>query len=265
MVGGLIYTYGGYSTGYQIEPVPRFSLLIAFNATTGNVAWTLNAGIMPGAAANGYITGLSQYDGQMYCIGKGTTATSVTAQQQVGGSVVIQGSVLDTSAGSSSATLKAMFPYGVPAISDANMSVWMDYLYMQNATLLNAPPDCTGVPVTLTAVSSTGTTVNLGTVTSDSDGQFAYQWTPTTAGFYTVYATFAGTNAYFESYGETAASVAITSASATATPTPTVTPTSTSTASNVNTNTLAMYLIIVAIAIIIAIAVVGLLILRKKP
>ena len=118
-------------------------------------------------------------------------------------SVVIQGSVLDKSPGSSSATLTAMFPNGVPAISDDNMSVWMDYLYMQNATLLNNPPDCTGVPVTLTAVSSTGTTVNLGTVTSDSDGHYAYQWTPTTTGFYTIYATFAGTNSYFESYGET--------------------------------------------------------------
>ena len=47
-----------------------------------------------------------------------------------------------------------MYPNGVPAISDANMSVWMDYLYMQNATLLNSPPDCIGVPVTLTAIAS---------------------------------------------------------------------------------------------------------------
>ena len=88
----------------------------------------------------------------LYGLGKGTTATSVTAQQQVGGSVLIQGSVLDTSAACSTAAVKAKFPYGVPAISDDNMSAWMDYLYMQNATLLNSPPDCTGVPVTLTAV-----------------------------------------------------------------------------------------------------------------
>ena len=67
----------------------------------------------------------------------------------MGGSVLIQGSVLDKSPASSSATLTAMYANGVPAISDANMSVWMDYLHMQNSTLLNNPPDCTGVPVTL--------------------------------------------------------------------------------------------------------------------
>ena len=110
----------------------------------------------------------------------------MTAQQQVGGSVLIQGSVLDTSPGSSSATLKAMFPNGVPAISDANMSVWMDYLYMQNSTLLNNPPECIGVPVTLTAVSSTGTTVNLGTVTSNYLGNYAYPVDPNNRQDYTL-------------------------------------------------------------------------------
>ena len=95
------------------------------------------------------LVGQSIYDGNLYGIGKGPTSTTVTAQQQVGGSVLIQGSVLDTSPVSSSATLTAKFPNGVPAISDANMSVWMDYLHMQNSTLLNTPPNCIGVPVTL--------------------------------------------------------------------------------------------------------------------
>ena len=154
MVGGNIYGYAGYSIGYQINPIPRFEMLVCVNATTGDITYTLNGGVFPLAAADGYVIGEGINDGNLYCIGQGTTSTTVTAQQQVGGSVLIQGSVLDTSPASSTAAVTAMYPNGVPAISDANMSVWMDYLHMQNATLLNAPPDCIGVPVTLTAVSS---------------------------------------------------------------------------------------------------------------
>ena len=263
MVGGNIYVYAGYSLSYQINPVPRFSEIICVNATTGDTTYTLNGGVCPSAASNGYLIGNSIFDGNMYCIGQGPTSTSVTAQQQVGGSVLIQGSVLDTSPASSDPTLKAMFSDGVPAISDDNMSVWMDYLHMQNSTLLNAPPDCMGVPVTLTAVSSTGTTVNLGTVTSDSDGQFAYQWNPTTAGLYTVYATFAGDHSYFESYGETHATVASTT-TATATPTSTSTPAPTA-ASNATNNTSLLYGILVAVIIAIIIGLFAVVLtLRKK-
>ena len=263
MVGGNIYTYGGYSTGYQLDPVPRFAMLICINATTGNVEWTLNGGVMPAAAANGYVIGYSQYDGKDYCIGKGPTSTTVTAQQQVGGSVLIQGSVLDKSPDSSSATLTAMCPNGVPAISDANMSAWMDYLHMQNATLLNAPPDCNGVPVSLTAIAPDGTSINIGTVTSDGTGQFAYQWNPTTPGLYGIHATFAGTNSYFSSYSETHATVSI-ATSTTNSPTPTATSTTT-TQSVVSNSDLVTYLVVGIIAIIIAIAIATILMLRKKP
>jgi hypothetical protein len=238
MVGGNIYAYAGYSILYQINPIPRFAMMTCVNATTGDTTWTLNGGVWPAAAADGYIIGVGINDGKLYCIGKGPTSTTVTAQQQVGGSVLIQGSVLDTSSASSSATLTAMLANGVPAISDANMSVWMDYLHMQNSTLLNSHQNCNGVPVTLTAVSSSGTTVNIGTVTSDGGGHFAYQWNPPTSGLYTVYATFAGANSYFSSYAETSATV------------------------NTSPTT---YIIIGIIVIIIAIAIATILILRKKP
>jgi hypothetical protein len=256
MVGGNIYAYAGYSIGYQLNPIPRFAMITCTNATTGDITWTLTSGIFPVAAADGYVIGEGINDGNLYCIGQGPTSTTVTAQQQVGGSVLIQGSVLDKSPASSSATLTAMFENGVPAISDAYMSVWMNYLHMQNSTLLNAPPDCTGVPVTLTAISSTGATINLGTVTSDGGGHFFYQWTPTTAGVYTIYATFAGTNSYFSSYSETSATVAITAASPT--PTPTTTPTA-----FVTSSTLMTYIVVAVIVIIIAIAIATVLMLRK--
>ena len=110
LVGGNLYAYAGYSLGYQLNPVPRFAMMVCINATTGDIIYTLNGGVCPTAAANGYVIGSSIYDGNLYCLGKGPTSTTVTAQQQVGGSVLIQGSVLDTSPASSSATLTAMFP-----------------------------------------------------------------------------------------------------------------------------------------------------------
>ena len=99
LVDGKLYVYAGYSTHYQINPVPRFSMILCINATTGDIIYTLNGGVAPGAAANGYLTGDSVFDGSLYCLGKGPTSTSVTAEQQVGGSVLIQGSVFDTSSG----------------------------------------------------------------------------------------------------------------------------------------------------------------------
>jgi hypothetical protein len=178
------------------------------------------------------------------------------AQQQVGGSVLIQGSVLDKSLASSSADLAAKYPNGVPAISDADMSVWMDYLHMQNATLLNNPPNCIGVPVSLDALDANGNSIHIGTVTSYGSGVFNYQWTPTTPGLYQIYATFGGSNSYYSSYAQTGATV-----SATSTPIPTLTSIAQSSVSN---SDMLMYLAIGVVAIIIAIAVVGVLILRKK-
>jgi hypothetical protein len=256
LVGGNLYEYAGYSPGYQINPVPRFSMMLCINATTGKTEWTLNGGVIPTAASGGYIIGSGIFDGNLYCVGKGPTSTAVTAQQQVGGSVLIQGSVLDTSSGCSSATLTAMFANGVPAISDENMSVWMDYLYMQNSTLLNAPPDCIGVPVTLTAVDSNGNAVTIGTATSDYQGNYGFQWTPTIPGLYHIYATFAGSNSYYTSLASTYATVATA-----ATPVPTASPVT----GLATTSDLLTYIVAVAIAIIIAIAIATVLILRKRP
>ena len=37
---------------------------------------------MPDAAADGYVAAYGQYDGNIYCVGKGTTSTTVSAQRQ---------------------------------------------------------------------------------------------------------------------------------------------------------------------------------------
>jgi hypothetical protein len=218
----------------------------------------LNGGVVPVAAANGYVIGTGTYDQSYYCIGKGPTKTTVTTMA-AGTSVLIQGSVVDTSAATQEHRSQVMFPNGVPAIADKNMSEWMDYLYMQNATMLNNPPQFTGVPVSLDALDPNGNYMHVGDVTSDGSGIFMYQWTPTTPGLYKVYATFSGSESYFSSYAETGATVA--SAAATTTPAPTTT----SAPSNLaTTSDLMTYIVAVGIAIIIAIAIVGALILRKK-
>jgi hypothetical protein len=249
MAGGNIYGYAGYSTSYQIDPVPRFAMLTCTNATTGEVTYTLNGGVYPVAAANGYVIGFGIFDGTLYCKGKGQTTTSVTIQNDVvnsGATALIKGNVFD----------KSPISIGTPAVSDASMSEQMDYLHMQNATLLNNPPKEVGVSVTLTAVDPNGNPVTIGTTTTDSAGYYALNFVPDKVGIYTVTATFAGTNGYFSSNSETKLSV--------------VAPVTTTATSNqisvgaTSTDTLLMALIGGVIAIIITIIAIGIALVKTR-
>jgi hypothetical protein len=247
MVDGKLYVYAGYSIGYQINPVPRFATLICINATNGDTIYTLNGGVAPSAAANGYLIGSSVYDGNLYCVGKGQTSTTVTIQNNVitnHATTLITGNILDQSPAQPN----------TPAVADASMSEWMDYLHMQNSTLLNNPPTPEGVPITLTAVDPNGNIITVGTTTTDSEGNYAINFVPESTGMYTIKATFDGTNAYYESHSEAHLSV-ITGSEATSTTSPI----------NYETNNDTMMTVTVGmgIAIIIAIAI-GVLILRKK-
>ena len=60
----------------------------------------------------------------------------------------------------------------------------MDYLHMQNATLLNNPPTPTGVPVKLAYQMADGNWQDIDEVTSDAFGNFALTWTPSAEGKY---------------------------------------------------------------------------------
>jgi hypothetical protein len=210
MVGGNIYAYAGYSIGYQINPIPRFAMMTCVNASTGNITYTLNGGVWPLAAANGYVIGLGIYDGNLYCVGKGQTSTSVTIQDDVvakGDTVLIKGNVLDQSPASQDYASQVRFPNGVPAVADEDMSEFMDYLHMQNATLLNNPPMPNGVPVTIDAIDPSGDFVHIGDVTSDFSSMFKMLWTPEEEGEYTILAGFSGSDSYWSSYAETALGV----------------------------------------------------------
>jgi hypothetical protein len=163
------------------------------------------------------------------------------------------GTVMDVSAGATQEAVAANFPNGLPCVSDASMSQWMEYVYEQQPN----PSNTTGVPVTLTAIDPNGNTVTLGTTTTDQSGFYSLTYTPPIPGHYTVIATFAGTGGYYGSYAESA----FYASNPPSTPVPTATP-----VSNVATMSgLTIGIVAAAIAIIIAIAIVGLLILRKKP
>jgi len=255
--------YANTATVYGLQPKTRFHSLYDINATDGSFLWNLPLGpITPESIADGYLIGADGENGIEYCIGQGASTTTVTAQQQVGGSVLIQGSVMDSSPGKLAVGGGSPLNVPTPAISDANMSVWMDYLYGQNATLINNPPQCNGVPVTLTAVGPDGSVTNIGTTTSNYQGHFGFQWTPTTQGLYTIYATFAGSNSYWASSASTSATYSTVSTSTTTTAAPSTT---TAAQSSVSNSDLMTYLIVGVIAIIVAIAIATVLIIRRKP
>jgi hypothetical protein len=230
------------------------------NATTGDLIWDMASWVFPFSmnVGDGVLTYWNNYDGQLYAIGQGPTRLTVTApdtEQTVGTPLVIRGTVMDVSPGTQETAPKYDFPNGVPAVSDASESAWMEYVYMQKAE----PFGTTGVPVTLTAIDPNGNTVTLGQTTSDSSGMFTATWAPTLSGNYTIIATFAGSNSYYGSSSETSIYAGAKPATTQTTPTP-------SPVSNVATMSgLTIGIAVAIIAIIIAIAIVGLLLLRRKP
>lgn len=248
-VGANGVLYYSTSTTYSLMPRTRFHEILAINETTGKFLWKLPMDINPTAVADGYLAGIDSEDGMQYVIGKGKTATTVTAPLtavSAGTGLMIQGSILDMSIGKPN----------TPAVSDANMGEWMDYLYGQNATLINNPPKPNGVSVRLSAIDPNGNVVDIGPVTSDSGGLYKKMWTPVAEGEYTIYATFDGSNSYWGSYAETALGVTAASAASTVTPTP---------GPQQATIDYTMPIVGTGIAMILAVAIATVLILRKKP
>ncbi len=184
-------------------PVFKGAQLYCINATDGKEIWESLSFDIEGspAVADGYMVWFSGYDNQIYSYGKGPSALTVTSPQagvEVGKSIDISGTVLDTSAGTQQDAIKANYPYGVPAISDASQSDWMNYLYEQQPM----PTNATGVPVSIDVIDSNGNYRNIGTTTTDLSGTFRFSWKPDIAGNYTVIATFHGSNSYYPSFAE---------------------------------------------------------------
>ena len=168
-------------------PLYEGGLVRCVDANTGQELWTgdgwAHSNTM--AVADGYLVYLNLYDMQIYSIGKGPSATTVSAPQTVpalGSKIMITGSVTDQSQGAK----------GTPAISDQSMGTWMAYLYMQKPK----PANAIGVTVHLTALDSNGNTEEIGNATTDTNGNYGFMWTPPIEGQYKVIATFAGTKSY---------------------------------------------------------------------
>jgi hypothetical protein len=239
------------------QPLPRGAPMVCLNATTGEQIWSISmmyyyrTNVVIG---DDIIALMNSYDQQVYAIGKGPSATSITAPDvsvELGKSIMIKGKVTDTSPGTAEYALTARFPNGVPAVSDESMSDWMQYVYMQ----FPRPTNTTGVPVIIDVIDSNGNYRNIGTTTSDASGTFNFAWQPDIPGAYTVIAKFAGSKAYYPSSAETAFVVDETAA----TPTPTQ---SSITSMSDSYFVPAVAGIIVAIAIGFALTI---LMLRKKP
>ena len=246
-------------------PLYRGETLYAFNKDTGEFLWNVSGYYQTGALAEGNLILYNAYDGRIYNFGKGPSATTVSAPQtaiSVGSGVMITGTVTDQSAGQK----------GSPAISDASMSSYMEYLYMNYAK-----PDATGVTVKLTAIDPNKNLIDIATVTSDMNGNFGYLWTPTIEGTYKIVATFAGSNSYGGSDATTymgvtkaATASAVPTASPTSTVAPTPTPVQTASPSPSavvippTSGTPATTYIAIGVAVIVVVAAAAALILRKR-
>ena len=245
------------------NPIYKGATLAAINATTGQQIWQLSG--YPSewattgsafAVADGYLTFFNGYDGQIYSVGRGPSATTVSAPDiasPLGTPVVIKGTVMDISAGTKQAQQAANFPNGVPVSSDVGMKDWMGFVYQQKPH----PTNFTGVSVTIDVLDSNGNYRNIGTATTTETGTYSFTWKPDIPGDFQVISTFNGNNAYWGSYAQTSFNVMQES--------PTTAPTSAPPSNLATTSDLMIGIAAAVIAIIIAIAIVGLLILRKHP
>jgi hypothetical protein len=206
---GKIYLGSGEHSPTQ--PLWRGSTLICVNASNGAELWKIQQlGVsMPMgnggsnfAVADGNLLALSAYDNKIYCFGKGPSATAVTASPKVsalGSGIMIEGTVIDKSAGTTQQEQAGRFPNGVPAMSDESMNDWMEYVYMQQG----CPADAKGVTVKLTAIDPNGNFQDIGEALTDINGNFGKIWQPPVPGEYHITATFEGSGSYWSSRATT--------------------------------------------------------------
>ncbi len=184
--------YAGTTEHTPTQPRLRGNRMYCLDADTGEEIWSIAGAYVTKEIADSMLITANEYDSLMYCFGKGPTATAVSVTPGVTGngtSVLIQGTIMDESPGQKD----------TPCVSMDSMSAWMEYLHMQKPI----PTNATGVPVALRVMGSDGSITELGTVTSDLKGHFAYLWTPTNADTYKVIASFVGDDSYWGSWAET--------------------------------------------------------------
>jgi hypothetical protein len=272
--GGIVFAP---STEHSPQIYYRGEQLHAIDASTGDEVWSIMGNYAPTAIAYGTLVAQENANGFTYAFSKGNTTTTVDVtklQVAKGETVGITGTILDASPAQA----------GTPCVSKESMTAQMEYLHMQQPK----PTNVTGVPVTLTALKSDGTSVTIGTVTSNAYGTYTYQWNPTDQDTYTIVATFQGDDSYYSSYATAQVNVgpATTTSSAspsvpqtpsastpasTTTPltspsTETTPPTTTPTQAPPSTQSPSMdtYIIVAAVIAIVAVVAAAVLLRRKK-
>jgi hypothetical protein len=250
VAGGIVYC--GVGEHSPTHPLYRGGRIYALDEFTGKELWEMDGYFTGAAIADGYLVTQNQYDNQIYCFGKGPSATTVSASPKivgVGSSVLIEGDVTDQSTGQT----------GTPAISDTSMGGWMAYLKEQQTM----PATVTGVPVTIFAIGPDGKESQIGQTTSDVSGHFAFMWTPPGTGVYKIAVSFGPTDSYGSSYAETA--VGVTSASPAPHGSPTTSPSaSPSTSPTGQTGSVPWVIIVVAVAVIVIIIAAAVILTRRK-
>ncbi len=249
----ILFVHAGHNYG---PPLYNGAEVYALNTTDGSLIWsmrnTATGGSMP--ISCGYLLTINAYDNQLYAYAKGPTKTTINAPQigvTTATAVTITGTINDISPGASQTVVANNYPNGLPCVSDDSMSDFMEAVYEQCAM----PSNTTGVPITISVVDSNGNYREIGQTTSSASGIFGFTWTPDISGDYTLYASFAGSGAYYPSSAQT-----YFHASEASTPAPTA-QVQTGLAT---TSDLLSYIAAATVAIIIAIAVAVVLLMKKK-
>ncbi|MCW4005949.1 MAG: PQQ-like beta-propeller repeat protein [Candidatus Bathyarchaeota archaeon] len=213
IVNGKVYATTAEHT--PTHPLKRGDKLYGINSETGDVMWSILGCNQQIAISDGVLVASDSYTPVLYGFDKGQTETTVVTSQKIAARdamVLFEGTVMDLSPAQPN----------TPAISDEDMSAWMEYIHMYQPK-----PDATGVQVHLTAIDPNGNLQDIGYATSDSLGNYAITWIPPVPGLYTVTATFEGSGAYYSSEAGTsfvALETAATPAASPSTPSTTQTP-----------------------------------------
>jgi hypothetical protein len=200
-----------FSSEHSVNsPIRRDAKIWCVDLTTGTMLWAMtcwpsNDPISSSPIiADGRLLVADVQDMEIYCFGPGLSKTTVSAPQTVpalGSSVTITGTVTDdTPSGRHNTNGELDFSLrGTPAVSDADMDAWMEYMYHQRPMPTNAK----GVEVSLDTIDPNNNYVHIGTVTSDITGAYGLVWRPEVPGTYQIIATFAGSGAYSGSFAQT--------------------------------------------------------------
>jgi hypothetical protein len=204
--GGKLYM--GTTEHSPVDPLTRGGPFVAIDLETGEEVFRADGLFRQtdwgGRAVIGdsIIATMDTYDLQVYGIGKGPSAITAEIEDDVvtyGDGVLVKGMVTDVSPGTKEYAVAARFPNGVPAVSDDDMSEWMLYVHKQ----FERPADVVGVDVVVEVFDPNGNYYEVGTTTSDSSGKYSLYFNPIVPGKYTVFVTFAGSKAYYNSWDET--------------------------------------------------------------